>query len=186
MRSSFYNDRMNATRSLLRRQSSIEGGAQQARRSRARRLTMAVIPLTIAAILGCLAGIGLAAVIHMPRVDMLAGFTPALITQLYDRNGRVFASYARERRVLLEEDEVPELLQKAVLAAEDSNFLQHGGVDVEGVLRAAIKNLAQGRLAMGGSTITQQLARQLFLSPQKTWRGQERSSRASEGSRHHE
>ncbi len=145
-------------------------GGQRASKSRARRLGLAAVPLAIGGILGCLAGVGVAAVIHMPRVDTLSEFTPALITQLYDRNGRVFASYARERRVLLEEDEVPELLQKAVLAAEDSNFLQHGGVDVQGVLRAAIKNLAQGRLAMGGSTITQQLARQLFLSPQKTWR----------------
>ncbi len=161
---------MNDQPSPSSREPRTENGIRKAAGRRARRLLLAAVPLTVAAILGALAGIGVAAVIHMPRVESLEDFTPALITQLHDRHGRLFASYARERRVLLEEDEVPELLQRAILAAEDANFLQHGGVDAQGVVRAAIKNLAQGRLAMGGSTITQQLARQLFLSPQKTWR----------------
>lgn len=113
---------------------------------------------------------GVAAIIHMPRVESLSDFTPGLITQLFDQSGQVFATYAREKRVLLEEGEVPELLKQAILAAEDDNFFQHGGIDAVGVLRAAIKNLRQGRLAMGGSTITMQLARKLYLTPRKTWR----------------
>ncbi len=126
--------------------------------------------MLVALVAGALAGVGVAAVIHMPRVESLADFTPGLITQLHDTEGRVFATYARERRVLLREGEVPELLRQAVLAAEDANFLKHGGVDVQGVARAALKNLIRGKLAMGGSTITQQLARQLFLTPEKSWR----------------
>ena len=105
----------------------------------------------------------------MPQVESLADFSPGVITRLFDRNGEVFATYAKEKRVLIEEGEIPPLLQNAILAAEDSNFFQHGGIDAEGVLRAMTQNLRQGRLAMGGSTITMQLARQLYLTPKKTW-----------------
>ncbi len=121
--------------------------------------------------LGALLGVGFASVINMPRVESIADFTPGQITQLYDSQGELFASFAKERRVLLQEGDVPELIEKAVLAAEDRNFLQHGGVDAEGVLRAVLRNLTSGRgKAFGGSTITMQLARRLFLSPQKLWK----------------
>ncbi len=109
------------------------------------------------------------AAIHMPRVDGLAAYTPPTITRLLDRDGRVFASYASERRVLLAEDEIPELLRQAVLAAEDANFFGHGGVDAQGVLRAAVSNVLEGT-RQGGSTLTMQLARKLYLTPEKTWR----------------
>ncbi len=140
-----------------------------ARKTRRRRLLF-TLPLAGALLVGAIAGIGFAAAIHMPRVDALREFSPGLITEVRDRDGAVFASFARERRVLLAEGEVPELLQKAILAAEDSNFLKHGGVDAEGVIRAMINNLLEGRRAQGGSTITMQLARRLFLTPEKAWR----------------
>lgn len=134
-----------------------------------KRLKIGAVSIASALLLGGLAGIGVAAMIHMPRVDSLSDYTPGLITQLFDRNGQIFATYAREKRVLIEEGAVPELLQQAVLAAEDSNYFQHGGIDAIGVFRAALENLRQGRLHMGGSTITMQLARQLYLTPKKTW-----------------
>ncbi len=127
------------------------------------------MPPAIAILLGVLGGVGIASIINMPKVESLSEFTPGVITRLFDRDGEVFATYAKEKRVLIEEGEVPLLLQNAVLAAEDSNFFQHGGIDAEGVLRAMTQNLRQGRLAMGGSTITMQLARQLYLTPKKTW-----------------
>ena len=128
-----------------------------------------IVAPAIALLLGVLGRVGLASIINMPQVESLANFTPGVITRLFDRNGEVFATYAKEKRVLIEEGEVPQLLQNAILAAEDSNFFQHGGIDAEGVLRAMSQNLRQGRLAMGGSTITMQLARQLYLTPKKTW-----------------
>ncbi len=134
------------------------------------RLLRWAFPALLAAFGGGIAGIGVAAAIRMPRVDAVAEFTPGLTTQIYDRDGRVFASYARERRYLLREGEVPELLQNALVAAEDRNFFRHGGIDAEGVARAALRNLRQGEIVLGGSTITMQLARKLFLTPQKTWR----------------
>ncbi len=138
--------------------------------STSRRLALRTVPIVLAVVLGALAGVGVASVIHMPRVESLSDFTPGLITQIFDRHGEVFATYAREKRVMLDEGEVPTLLQNAIVASEDSNFFHHGGVDAEGVLRAMMRNFKQGRLAMGGSTITMQLARQLYLTPKKTWR----------------
>ncbi len=120
--------------------------------------------------LGAALGIGVAAAIHVPRVDSLVDFTPGLITQLVDRNGRGLASYARERRVMLQEGDVPPLLQNALIAAEDRSFFRHGGVDALGVARAAISNLRTGRRGQGASTLTMTLARMLYLKPEKTWK----------------
>ena len=150
-------------------QSSQSNSPSSRKKSPARRIGFRVAPLLLAVVIGALAGVGVASVIHMPKVESLADFTPGLITQIFDRHGEVFATYARENRVMLNEGEVPPLLQNAILASEDSNFFQHGGIDAEGVFRAVMRNFKQGRLAMGGSTITMQLARQLYLTPKKTW-----------------
>jgi len=124
----------------------------------------------VAAALGAALGIGVAAAIHMPRVEALSEYRPDLITQLRDREGQTFATYARERRVLLQEGELPPLLQQAVISAEDADFFQHGGVDALGIVRSMLVNLRRGRREQGASTITMQLARQLFLTRKKTWK----------------
>ena len=141
--------------------------------ARTRRLLAIAVPLSLALFLGGLAGVGAGALIQMPKVESVADFQPALITQLFDVGGERFATFARERRILLSEEELPELARQAVLASEDSNFFEHGGVDPIGVLRAVVKNITEkrrGSSVVGGSTITQQLARRLFLTPGKTWR----------------
>lgn len=136
-----------------------------------KRWLLLIVPVAVAAILGGVVGVGVASMINMPRVESLSDFTPGQITQLFDRNGEVFATYSREKRILLKEGEVPELLQQAILAAEDTNFFQHGGIDAEGVVRAALNNLNPDRTSrIGGSTITMQLAREIFLTRKKTWR----------------
>src|SRR5689334_20754916 len=106
---------------------------QAAARPRKTRWVRYVVPLVVAVVLGVAGGIGFAAAIHMPQVETLADFTPGLITQIYDRSGQPFASFARQRRVMVQE--IPPLIQNAVLSAEDSNFFQHGGVDALGILR---------------------------------------------------
>jgi penicillin-binding protein 1A len=146
------------------------GTAAKSRSTAPRRALRLGGPALVALVVGGLSGIGFAAIIDMPRIDSLSDFTPGLITQVHDASGEVFATFARERRFLLREGEVPEVIQHAVLAAEDRNFLRHGGVDAEGVVRALVRNLVQGRRFMGGSTITMQLARKLFLNPEKLWR----------------
>jgi penicillin-binding protein 1A len=147
-----------------------DAGLQGAREPvRIRLRAWAILPL-LAIGLGAATGVAIAAAIHMPRVESLAAFTPSLITTLHDRHDEVFATFARERRVLLQEGELPPVLEHAVLAAEDRRFFQHGGIDVVGVARAVIVNFVRGRHAMGASTLTMQLARELFLTREKTWR----------------
>lgn len=147
-----------------------EGGRNAAERSRRRRLFLWVWPLVGALAVGVLGGVGVAAAINMPRVESITDYTPTLITELQDRSGDVFATYARERRVMLDEGQIPEIVQQAVVAAEDGNFFQHGGFDALGVMRAVWANLQKGERFSGASTLTMQLARTLFLSREKTWR----------------
>jgi penicillin-binding protein 1A len=129
-----------------------------------------LLPLVLAVLLGTGVGVSVAALIHVPRVESLASFTPSLVTQLYTDDGSVAASFARERRMMLKEGEIPPLLQQALLASEDSNFFQHGGIDAWGIARAALDDLRAGRMKEGASTISMQLARTLFLSRERKWR----------------
>lgn len=126
-------------------------------------------PLLGALLFGTVGGVAVAAAIHMPRVDSLADYTPSLVTQLHDKDGKVFRTFARERRVLLREGQVPPVLQQAVLASEDSSFFQHGGIDALGIARAALTDVREGRFSQGASTITMQLARMIFLTREKKW-----------------
>jgi penicillin-binding protein 1A len=127
-------------------------------------------PVVAALLLGAVGGIGFAAAIHVPRVESVVDFTPSLITQIRGNNGEVFATFARERRVMLQEGDIPPLLANAVISVEDSNFRRHGGVDALAILRAQVANLRAGRIEEGASTLTMQLARRLFLNPERTWR----------------
>ena len=89
---------------------------------------------------------------------------------LVDEDGRPFQGFGRQRRVPLQEGELPPVLQNAIVAAEESHFFTHGGVDAQGVLRAVLNNLRAGRKREGASTITMQLARMLYLHPRKDWK----------------
>jgi penicillin-binding protein 1A len=134
------------------------------------RLLRWAVPLVITVLIGLAAGVAVAAAIHVPRVEALADYTPSLVTQLYTHGGNVFTTFARERRVMLKESEMPQVMERALVASEDSNFFQHGGVDAIGILRAAAADLRAGHVVEGASTITMQLARSLFLSRERTWR----------------
>jgi len=127
-------------------------------------------PLLVALVAGTGVGVSVAALIHVPQVGALANFTPNLVTQLFAVDGSVFASFARERRMMLKEGEIPPLVEQALLASEDSNFFRHGGIDAMGIARAALDDLRAGRMKEGGSTISMQLARTLFLTRERKWR----------------
>ncbi len=139
------------------------------RRGLRNRWVRRLLPATAAVLVGILAGIAVAAAIHIPQVDSLDEFNPGRITRVYDRQGGVFAEFARERRIVLDETEVPQLLVNAVVALEDAKFFRHGGIDALGAIRAAITNWRVGRREEGASTITMQLARTLFYTRAKTW-----------------
>jgi penicillin-binding protein 1A len=127
-------------------------------------------PVAAALLVGAVSGVAIAAAIHVPQVDTLATYTPRMVTQLYDKNGHVFTTFARERRVMLKEGEMPRVMEQALVASEDANFFQHGGVDALGIARAALNDVRAHRVKEGASTITMQLSRTLFLSRERTWR----------------
>jgi penicillin-binding protein 1A len=132
-------------------------------RSRRRRLALAA-----AALAGALAVAFFAA---LPDVAALADYRPALASVVVDRHGRPIAEFASERRSLVALADVPPHVVRAFLAAEDAEFHAHPGVDAGAMLRALVANLRDGRIVQGGSTITQQLAKTLFLGPERTlWR----------------
>ncbi|MCU0562590.1 MAG: PBP1A family penicillin-binding protein [Desulfobacterales bacterium] len=105
----------------------------------------------------------------LPQISSLKDYRPPIISTVYDENHRKIAEFFRERRVVVGLAEVPPLLVKAFVAAEDSRFYQHQGVDPFSILRAALKNLEAGTIKQGGSTITQQVTRSFLLTPERSY-----------------
>jgi penicillin-binding protein 1A len=105
----------------------------------------------------------------LPSTDELAEKRLKVPLRVYTADGQLLAEFGEEKRVPVKIDDVPEQLIQAILSAEDHSFLYHRGVDFQGILRAAIANLRSGGHAQGGSTITMQVARNYFLSPEKTY-----------------
>jgi penicillin-binding protein 1A len=134
----------------------------------ARHAVVAALFVT-AALLGTLTGVLFAYSDDLPRVSALDDYTPHTITRVLGKDGALVGEFAVERRSVLRYEEIPVQLRQAVLAAEDSGFFSHFGLSPTGILRAAITNLRARRLAGGASTLTQQLARKLFLTDEKTW-----------------
>ncbi|MEA2462513.1 MAG: penicillin-binding protein [Acidobacteriota bacterium] len=125
--------------------------------------------LFVAAVLGVPAGFLFAHAVRRPIVKKLADYQPAIITRIYDRNGVPFAEYSIQKRIVVPKREMSPLFVQAVIATEDSEFYKHGGVDPKAIARAAIKDIIERRHAQGASTLTQQLAKQVFLTPEKTF-----------------
>lgn len=125
-------------------------------------------PLLVAALLGAAAGYGGAHLIRIPRVETLATYRPDIITEIRAADGTPIARYAVERRILIGRKDIPDVLRNAIIATEDKNFYRHGGIDVVRMASAAGKDFLLHRYAEGASTLTQQLARAVFLNPQKS------------------
>ncbi|WP_431521246.1 penicillin-binding protein 1A [Diaphorobacter nitroreducens] len=130
-----------------------------------------ILGLGVAATLtGALAiGLGLAvAYPNLPDVSDLADYRPKLPLRVYSAEGALLGEFGEERRNLTPIQDIPPVMTNAVLAIEDARFFQHGGVDYKGVLRAALANLGRVK-SQGASTITMQVARNVYLSSEKTF-----------------
>jgi penicillin-binding protein 1A len=103
----------------------------------------------------------------LPRVDTLADYRPPIITRVYSDDGKVIAEFYRERRIVVPVSRMPQQLIQSFVAAEDAHFFKHQGIDLFSIMRAALKNLKAGGIVQGGSTITQQVAKSLLLTPEK-------------------
>ncbi len=133
------------------------------------------ILVPLAALVG-LAGIGaavLALVVllaygNLPPIDAIVDYRPKIPLKIYTADGTLIGEFGEERRSVVRIADVPPVLKDAILAAEDERFYQHQGIDLVGVMRAAWSNLVSGGKRQGASTITMQLARNFFLSSEKT------------------
>jgi penicillin-binding protein 1A len=105
----------------------------------------------------------------LPSLEALTAYSPKVPLQIYSAEGYLIGEFGEERRALVRIAEVPDGLRLAILAAEDERFYEHGGVDYIGVLRAALHNFTTGAARQGASTITMQVARNFFLSSEKTF-----------------
>lgn len=130
--------------------------------------------LLVALALGGFFGAYLAIRENLPDVGELEQIKPKIISSVYSDNGQLAREFAAERRIQVPYEKIPEVLKRAIIATEDPRFFAHKGIDYRGILRALKEDflriiLGKSRLH-GGSTITQQLARSLFLYPQQTLR----------------
>ena len=105
----------------------------------------------------------------LPALDQLGTYQPSLVTQVYSVDQKLIGQFFIERRILTTVANIPERLRRAVIAVEDVRFFEHPGLDYIGMLRAAWTNVRRGSKVEGASTITQQLARSLFLSSERTF-----------------
>ena len=122
-----------------------------------------------AALLGALSGVLFAYSDDLPQISALDEYAPNTITRVLGKDGQLVGDFAVERRVVIQYSDIPEQMRQAVLAAEDSAFFRHVGVNPQRLLMTAANNVIQMRKAGGASTLTQQLARKLFLTDEKTW-----------------
>ncbi|MDR3092909.1 MAG: transglycosylase domain-containing protein [Endomicrobium sp.] len=105
---------------------------------------------------------------NLPSIKQLEDYTPNLSTKIYDKDNNLIAELFTERRIFIPINKIPVNLQNAFIAIEDNNFFKHWGISVKGIMRAFSRILLKMKLAEGGSTITQQLAKTIFLTCEKT------------------
>ena len=135
---------------------------------RHRRILLWILPPLVAMGMGAAGGVFAAYVQDLPTLDALEQYSPSLVTTLYSDEDEPFAAFFEQRRILVSLNKIPPYLIEALLATEDTRFYSHRGIDPRGIARAFLTNLRTLRLAEGGSTITQQLAKVLFLTPEKS------------------
>ncbi len=129
-----------------------------------------VTALFVAAILGgSFAGVFLAYENDLPQISSLEDFEPNIITQVFAADGSVLGEFAIEKRVVVSFADIPPVLRNAIVAVEDADFWKHLGVNPWRVPGAALANLRSGRREQGSSTLTMQISRLLFLTPEKTY-----------------
>ncbi|MCS6785795.1 MAG: penicillin-binding protein 1A [Thiobacillaceae bacterium] len=123
--------------------------------------------------LAAAAVLGLAAALvypTLPSLEALTDYRPKVPLRIYTEDGVLLGEFGEERRAVVRLADTPLILRQAILAAEDERFYKHGGVDTLGVLRAALSNIVSGGVREGASTITMQVARNFFLTSERTFR----------------
>lgn len=131
--------------------------------------------LAITGVCGAGAAISLGLVIfsvayyQLPAIDALTQYRPKVPLRVYTADGDLIGEFGEERRDYVPFEEIPRHVKLAILAAEDNGFYEHSGIEFMGIARAAISNIITGRRGQGGSTITMQVARNFFLSSERSY-----------------
>jgi penicillin-binding protein 1A len=132
------------------------------------RIFLAAVGLVLASAAGFLGGSVAVLARGLPQVSALEDFTPPSSTRVYAADGKLLAEFATERRTPVPLESLPPELIRAFLAIEDHRYFEHRGINLGRILKALAADVVEGRIVAGGSTITQQLAKVLFLTPEKT------------------
>ncbi len=123
----------------------------------------------VSALVGATAGLLLVYTTDLPQVEALEAYRPSSITELYDDHDRVIGSFALQRRVVVGYDDFPPVLREALVSIEDKDFYRHSGINFWRIIGAAYRDIESGGRVQGASTLTMQLARNLFLSPDRSF-----------------
>ncbi len=134
-------------------------------------LIIGVILMVLLALAGAggLAGLYIWAARDLPSFKKITDYNPSLVTTVLARDGEVLGYFFNERRFLVESTDLPPHVVQSFLAAEDSNFYHHEGIDISGILRSLIRNIQARGIVQGGSTITQQVIKSLLLTPERSY-----------------
>ncbi|MGA2649704.1 MAG: PBP1A family penicillin-binding protein [Terracidiphilus sp.] len=149
------------------RRQQIKPVPSHGRRKLAGPFTLAIL-ITLAVVTGSLAGLTLVYSVDLPQINDLERFRPSTTTDLYDRNGKVIGSFALQRREIVAYNDFAPILRQAVISIEDKSFESHWGINVFRVAGSAWHDIRSHGRAQGASTLTMQLARNLFLSSERT------------------
>jgi penicillin-binding protein 1A len=133
------------------------------------------IALVMLALMAACAVIGVSAIYFvlvrdLPDFRSLDDYNPPVVSEVFDRKGRLIGEFYTQKRRLVAIDQIPSHVQYAFVAAEDGAFFEHKGIDYASILRAAMANLREGGIAQGASTITQQMVKSLLLTPERTYK----------------
>ena len=121
------------------------------------------------AVVGAAAGLLLVYSTDLPQVDELERYRPSSVTELYDGQNRVIGTFALQRRVIASYEDYPQVLRNALVSIEDKEFYSHSGINIWRIVGAAYRDIESGGKVQGASTLTMQLARNLFLSPDRSF-----------------
>nr|HID60191.1 penicillin-binding protein 1A [Desulfobacterales bacterium] len=105
----------------------------------------------------------------LPKISSIEDYRPPIVSTVYSDDGRVIAEFFNERRIVVPLSKMPRMLIHAFIAAEDARFYKHKGIDILSIIRAFFKNIEAGTIVQGGSTITQQVTKSLFLTPERSY-----------------
>lgn len=124
--------------------------------------------------LGFIGGLGVLGLVmyisyDLPQINSLSDYSPPIPSRIYSKDGHLLMELSKEKRDVVEIEEIPQKVIDGFLAAEDDNFYNHSGIDYVGIMRAMVINIKAGRIVQGASTITQQVAKSLLLTSERTF-----------------